>query len=105
MGVYIKGIKMPTNCESCPCKTTEAFGGLGCQATGYIPLRKADQERPDNCPLIYVPPHGQLKDADALLKKCEFICTDDDVDVRAVRYSIIDAAPIIIPAELSKEKS
>lgn len=51
-GVYIKGIEMPTSCEACPCKTSDAFGGLGCQATGYIPLRKANQDRPEWCPLF-----------------------------------------------------
>lgn len=69
MGVYIRGMEMPTNCESCPCKTTDAFGGLGCQATGYIPLRKANQDRPDWCPLVPVPPHGRLIDADEFLKR------------------------------------
>ena len=48
---------------------------------------------------VPVPAHGDLKDADALLKKCEFVCTDDDEDIRAVRYSIIEDAPTIIPAE------
>lgn len=47
-------------------------------------------------------PHGRLIDADALLKKCEFVCTDDDVDIRAVRYNVIDAEPTVIPA--SKEE-
>ena len=60
--ILIKGMEMPTTCESCPCKTADAFGGLGCQATGYIPLRKANQDRPDNCPLVPVPPHGDLID-------------------------------------------
>ena len=68
MSVLIKGMEMPTSCESCPCKTSDAFGGLGCQATGYIPLRKANQDRPDWCPLVPVPPHGRLIDADALIK-------------------------------------
>ena len=44
-------------------------------------------------------PHGKLIDADVLLKKCEFVCTDDDEDIRAVRYSIIENAPTILPAE------
>ena len=48
-------------------------------------------------------PHGKLIDADVLLKKCEFVCTDDDEDIRAVRYSIIESAPTIIPAEEVKE--
>jgi len=62
--LLIKGMEMPKSCEACPCKTADAFGGLGCQATGYIPLRKANQDRPDWCPLVLVPDHGRLIDAD-----------------------------------------
>ena len=65
MSVLIKGMEMPKSCEKCPCKTADAFGGLGCQTTGYIPLRKANQDRPDWCPLVEIPPHGRLIDADA----------------------------------------
>lgn len=53
--------------------------------------------------VVSLPPHGRLIDADALLKKCEFACTDDDVDVRVVRYSVIEAAPTIIPASGGNE--
>ena len=52
---------------------------------------------------VPVPPHGRLGDLDALLKKCEFVCTDDDEDTRAVRYSIIEDAPTIIPASGENE--
>ena len=71
MSVLIKGMEMPKSCEKCPCKTADAFGGLGCQATGYIPLRKANQDRPDWCPLVEIPPHGRLIDADALEAQCD----------------------------------
>lgn len=71
MSVLIKGMEMPKSCEKCPCKTADAFGGLGCQATGYIPLRKVNQNRPDWCPLVPVPPHGRLIDADALEAQCD----------------------------------
>lgn len=96
MGIFIRGMEMPTNCESCPCKTADAFGGLGCQATGYISLRKANQDRPDSCPLVPVPPHGRLIDADALPSKDVY-----DQNWREYGYSqyAIDATPTIIPAE------
>ena len=83
MAVLVKDIKMPRSCESCPCKTADAFGGLGCQATGYIPFRKANQDRPDWCPLIPVPPHGRLIDADALIadlkQQCKAVWRTDAV--------------------------
>lgn len=71
MSILIRGMEMPKSCESCPCKTADAFGGLGCQATGYIPLRKANQDRPDNCPLVPVPLHGDLIDRDAMIRNIE----------------------------------
>lgn len=53
----------------------------------------------NDCVATPVPPHGDLIERNALFKKCEFVCTDDDEDIRAVRYSIIENAPTIIPAE------
>ena len=122
MSVLIKGMEMPKSCESCPCKTADAFGGLGCQATGYIPLRKVNQDRPDNCPLVEIPPHGRLIDADALIadlkRQCKEVFRIDAVspdDFWITRnqaynerlwttwceslYDYINTAPAIIEAE------
>ena len=95
-GVYIAGMEMPTSCESCPCKTADAFGGLGCQATGYIPLRKVNQDRPDECPLVPVPDHGRLIDSDAYkqeMKDCRMAFWDE----------VLDCMPTIIPADKGVE--
>lgn len=102
MSVLICGIEMPKSCESCPCKTTNAFGGLGCQATGYIPFRKANQDRPDNCPLVPIPEHGRLIDADKL--KISTAVPLDGKPYRYVHIYNIDNAPTIIPSDLSKEE-
>ena len=113
MSVLIKGMEMPKSCEKCPCKTADAFGGLGCQTTGYIPLRKANQDRPDWCPLIEVPPHGRLIDADALRLLYDFNgykptgdMTEEEFDRLMCRLpvirAIIDEAPTIIEAEEGK---
>lgn len=101
MSILIKDMEMPHSCESCPCKTTDAFGGLGCQATGYIPLRKANQARPDNCPLVPVPPHGRLIDADALKASLAFAEKTAEWAVPALRavLTVIDEMPTIIPVE------
>lgn len=110
MSVLIKGMEMPSNCESCPCKTADAFGGLGCQATGYIPLRKANQDRPDWCPLVPVPPHGRLIDAAELQKDIhehdyilsdKWNSTDSGMFTHGIDYAI-SVAPTIIPAEEGK---
>ncbi|MBQ1790632.1 MAG: hypothetical protein II008_10655 [Oscillospiraceae bacterium] len=90
--ILIKGMEMPENCDDC-------LLGADCPHDQSMDGYKMQGGRPRTCPLVPVPPHGRLIDADALLKKCEFVCTDDDVDVRAFRYSVIEDAPTIIPAE------
>ena len=87
MGVYINGMDMPKNepllVKINPDGSVSTTGKNGYKKYEAIP----------------VPPHGDLIDRDVLLKKCEFACTDDDEDVRVVRYSAIESAPTIIPAE------
>ena len=63
MGIYIKGMEMPTDCHNCPL----GFGGgcyCGTSADEYI---CPDHGRAEWCPLIPVPKHGRLIDADALM--------------------------------------
>lgn len=106
MGFYVD-LEMPKDCPMCPFANYDMFNTFsGCDITsGKRWAVKNDKDyaesstRPDWCPLIEVPePHGDLIGRDALLKKCEFVCTDDDEDIRAVRYSIIENAPTVIPA-------
>ena len=94
MSILIRGMEMPTSCEKCPCKTADAFGGLGCQATGYIPLRKVNQNRPDWCPLIPVPPHGDLIDRDALSKSLNALCDRVCQYSKAQRKVMCGACPL-----------
>ena len=92
MGVYIKNMEMPDGCVVCPFfienRHNRGDDSL-CRASG--------KEAKCGCPLVPVPPHGDLIDRQALLKLIE-----DPDDVGWVGY--IDAlditcAPTIIPAE------
>lgn len=102
MGVYIKGMEMPSCCEKCPVNTKDAFGGIGCRVTGYIPLRKADQDFPNWCPLVPVPPHGRLIDGD-VAEVIHF--TEEGAAEKDFYDGILYAAdwisnqPTVIPAE------
>lgn len=103
MEFYIKGMKMPTSCSVCwalddygdypRCRITE-------EQRGYtFPIR---EKRMDNCPLVPIPPHGRLKDADALIK--ELTLDDEDGNsgatlLMAIFLEVLKAAPTIIPAE------
>lgn len=67
MGTYIKGMEMPENC--CACNFSSVVPGeVWCKlAHAIIPDDQAlVAKRPECCPLIPVPPHGRLIDADAL---------------------------------------
>lgn len=68
MSILIRGMQMPKNCETCELSSTDSSGFFGCCVTGNIVMRKREQDRPSWCPLIEVPKHGRLIDADALMK-------------------------------------
>lgn len=107
MSVLIKGMEMPKSCGFCPLRHEARDGDecyLGASLTEY-------QKRPDNCPLVHVPPHGRLIDADALEHDFR-----EDADEEWNRFAtpvnwsdafddvanIVADAPTIIPAEEGK---
>ena len=109
MSVMIRGMKLPDNCLECPLETD--YGTCGY----YSLFVEADHDsevwkRRDDCPLVEVPPHGRLIDADAFIKEecnscdgaCESIpcdCLNCVADCRCDFTKDIADAPTIIPAE------
>ena len=65
MSIIIKGMEMPPNCFLCNLSFMSGER-LFCSAmkNEEVLLSKIDS----NCPLVEVPPHGRLIDADALVK-------------------------------------
>ena len=105
MSILIKGMDMPTNCEKCPFLDYEE--GY-CLASGFkdksgwyeftLCPGGAKGGRPDDCPLVPVPPHGRLIDADALPWENQgFMLTDPDE--WGLKVWDIEHAPTIIEAE------
>ena len=97
MSIIIKGMKMPENCVDCDIVHEEenAYG------EGYIHDNKG---RLPECPLVEIPPHGRLIDADALeAEPCEVM------EVRCWYYACgyshdqIKNAPTIIEAEEAEQ--
>ena len=96
-GIYIPGLAMPTNCLDCPvywdkCPNFETEG------EEYL-----ERIHPD-CPLVPVPEHGRLIDADRLrhshCAECTLYpdnCLGDECDWDSIFH--IDHAPTIIPAD------
>lgn len=93
MSILIKGMEMPKRCLECQ---FSGFGGLYnervvCMFTGSNAYMNSVQYL-DKCPLVAVPPHGRLIDADVLRNLC-------DDPYWCVWLSEIDDAPTIIEAE------
>ena len=73
MGVYIKGMEMPATCCHCPLmgydpdrEWVDSMARTGahiCVLTGEL---IDNTKREEHCPLVPVPPHGRLIDADEL---------------------------------------
>jgi len=90
MSVLIK-MEMPKSCWDCPIKTDVNLGvGVsdGCELLKEMIPNPT--ERLPNCPLIPVPPHGDLIDRDALPKT-------------RVEWEDVLCAPTIIPADKEGE--
>lgn len=100
MSILIKDMEMPKSCAECErwsiCKCLNDFEDY--ESICYA-VEDGDLVRDTNCPLIELPPHGRLIDADELLRrKC------DAYDSRghflyAVGMGNIVTAPTIIEAE------
>ena len=93
MGVYIKGMEMPKNCGECLLAKLSPTGeSLICN---YMLSRVSWKERPFDCPLIPVPEHGRLIDADALIR-------GNGIKEIPEYYEVVCNAPTIIEAEESE---
>lgn len=70
MSVLIKGMKMPKSCTECGCEQEGFWCGVldDYTDTKYFYF---DNKRHPNCPLVSVPKHGRLIDADGhIIKVC-----------------------------------
>lgn len=106
MGVYINGMEMPTSCCNCLLVKLSPTGeSLICNYTlSTVPW----DERPFDCPLVPVPPHGRLGDLDAL-KKVLKVKAKNPLNQETTPYSwafayeclsdVVGDMPTIIPAK------
>ena len=97
MSVLIRGMEMPTSCFEC--KLLDYTDTFKCRFRFESLAREhgINISRPSWCPLVPVPPHGDLIDRQALLKLIEDL--DDDGRFGYLDALDITCAPTIIPAE------
>ena len=104
-GVYIKGMEMPTSCHDC-----EIGGAKQFDKAGNCPFYRLDwreqakysDRRVDGCPLVPVPPHGRLIDADEADSRFTPNYTelsDFQCGWNAAMKRVCKDAPAIIPAD------
>ena len=95
MSIYIPDMEMPKCCYECPIKTDWDTCGYY-SISKHIPYKdvpSGEHDILDDCPLISVPNHGRLIDADALCRLC-----DNTID-HSVTPNDIMRVPTIIPAD------
>jgi hypothetical protein len=96
-------MEMPKNCMLCPFCVEEADPANGemCMVTGKL-MPPCNRERLDDCPLIHVPPHGDLIDRREAeryaLPRTEMV-DGEIVQNKYVYLQTIQQLPTIIPAE------
>lgn len=107
MGVYIPNMKMPEHCGEC----RFAVDGW-CYAYGKPNIDAlANDGRTNFCPLVPVPPHGRLIDADAEIERVQKLydkAVEKDPEMGCVNVyegeiAVLQLAPTIIPASGGKE--
>ena len=116
MSVYIPGMKMPSGCEGCyfllDCGICCMLMAANCKHKAVGEYRWEKNERHPDCPLVPVPDHGRLVDADALdiYRREEqawhdYELSPDDEYLEGVKDGLHEAAkqlsvaPTVIPAK------
>lgn len=107
MGIYIPDMKMPKACVYrenghfmiCPLYDIDGYCGvLNKEAKHDLVTKLCD------CPLVLVPPHGRLIDADVFLELCNAyaVTLSHDEFCKRLEYALTRAATVI-PAEEGEE--
>ena len=80
MSVLIKGMEMPKRCLDCPFMVIRDNDDCVLQTEVKNELARTWEELKASCPLIELPTHGRLIDADELKSKFRHGNGDDDAD-------------------------
>ena len=115
MSILIKGMEMPKGCGDCRFFAWSRGVGQHCAVAPSITFHPTidgmdvKYERNGDCPLIPIPPHGRLIDADVLRQMMHHEAFETDSPMQKwdsgcwIRFKMFErieeTAPTIIPAE------
>ena len=96
-GIYIHGMEMPNKCMDCACSGTYIDELWVCEINAeLLTSTELNDMKPEWCPIVPVPDHGRLIDADAI----HYIVGGTTVsEMDYARKYHIDRMPTIIPAD------
>lgn len=97
MSILIKDMEMPKHCGECGIEWCEKWKRL---IIGGMSIAKT---RPSDCPLIEVPPHGRLIDAEELFWKVYDYFGEDCETAENWMMRVINEAPTVIPSDKEEE--
>ena len=100
MSILIKGMEMPKSCSDCPMLDWD-LDYIKCKVTGRhfkVKEEPFGARRMNDCPLIELPPHGRLIDADALESNGWYLMR---VNIKDGKYETANLmiAPTVIEAD------
>ena len=106
-GLYIPGAKVPASCNKCydiglAHRLRDLGGHCPRMDLHYSPDEQSfKNDRRADCPLVDVPPHGRLIDADALISRCKDQKGSYYGHDSAVIGEAVEFAPTVIPADVT----
>lgn len=110
MSILVKGMTMPTCCKECAFVRTVGLDKWKCELSGCefnswdVGWEDGEENkyiRHSSCPLVEVPPHGRLIDADVLIEKYGEWYTEEGTEegfIGTIKM-LISMVPTVIEAE------
>lgn len=99
MSILIRGMEMPKRCFECIFLTTVPNFFCLAGKRDLCAEHGINTSRPDWCPLVELPPHGRLIDADELLEKAYWDYNEATRDYNNFKvvseYGIADAHTVV----------
>ena len=109
MDILIKNVELPKACYSdvyseqgnCPFHFVAYQGGSHCSISECKCLKT---KRPKECPLVELPPHGDLKDTNKILQWLNRICDEGQSISVGEIIDYIENAPTVLEATEGENK-